>query len=108
MPKSTTGASKPLYEGKACYGELMTEGADEALKKVDNKLLLEPLITAYKWYPDKMKFFNNFFVKLAGTRLLAEMVENGMSAAEIRATWQEDIAAFKQVRKRYLLYPDFE
>ncbi len=108
VPKSTTGASKPLYEGKACYGELMTEGADEALKKVDNKLLLEPLITAYKWYPDKMKFFNNFFVKLAGTRLLAEMVENGMSAAEIRATWQEDIAAFKQVRKRYLLYPDFE
>ncbi|MCQ2287387.1 MAG: DUF1343 domain-containing protein [Bacteroidales bacterium] len=32
----------------------------------------------------------------------------GKSENEIRASWQEKLEKFKQKRKQYLLYPDFE
>ena len=108
IPKSTAGASKPMYEGQKCYGVFITDDAAFAFKKMNSRLNLEWLIQAYKWYPDKKKFFNNFFEKLAGTNVLREMIENGMSAAEIHAAWQKDIAAFQKIRKKYLLYKDFE
>ncbi|HRO43312.1 MAG TPA: DUF1343 domain-containing protein [Flavipsychrobacter sp.] len=108
IPNSTTGASKPMYEGKTSYGKLVATDASKAFEIVDGKLKLDAIVEAYKWYPDKTKFFNNFFEKLAGTNKLREMIEKGMSAEDIRATWQPDVAAFKQIRKKYLLYKDFE
>jgi uncharacterized protein YbbC (DUF1343 family) len=51
-------------------------------------------------------FFNDFFTKLAGTKMLQEQIENGLSAEDIKATWQEDLAAFRQTRQKYLLYED--
>jgi len=33
---------------------------------------------------------------------------NGKSEAEIRASWKPGLDAYKIVRKKYLLYPDFE
>jgi uncharacterized protein YbbC (DUF1343 family) len=37
-----------------------------------------------------------------------EQLKSGQSAATIRASWQPGLAAFKQMRKKYLLYTDFE
>jgi uncharacterized protein YbbC (DUF1343 family) len=108
VPKATVGASKPMLEGKECYGRLVATRADEAFRLVNGKLDLSALIEAYKWYPDKAKFFNAFLEKLTGTSKVREMIGNGMSAAEIRATWQPDVAAFKKIRAKYLLYKDFE
>jgi uncharacterized protein YbbC (DUF1343 family) len=51
-------------------------------------------------------FFNDFFTKLAGTKMLQEQIENGLSAEDIKTTWQEDLAAFRQIRQKYLLYED--
>jgi hypothetical protein len=31
-----------------------------------------------------------------------------MSAGEIKASWQPKLKVFKMIRKKYLLYPDFE
>jgi uncharacterized protein YbbC (DUF1343 family) len=108
IPAAVTGASKPLLEGKKCYGRLLAAEGEEAFSYIDGQIQLDPLIQAYKWHPDKMKFFNSFLEKLAGTNKLREMIENGMSESEIRATWQKDLAAFKMTRKKYLLYKDFE
>lgn len=107
-PQSTTGASSPLYEGKKCFGKMEATNAEDALARVDRKLQLDALITAYRWYPNKAGFFNNFFEKLAGTDELRKMIENGMSADEIRSAWRKDLEAFNQIRKKYLLYQDFE
>ena len=43
---------------------------------------------------------------LSGSAELRTMVEAGMSAEEIKAAWQDDIAAFKAQRKPYLLYEE--
>jgi uncharacterized protein YbbC (DUF1343 family) len=108
IPQTMTGASKPMYEGQKCYGEFITDNPDAALEDIRNGLNLDWLIKAYQWYPEKGKFFNNFFKTLAGTDKLQKMIEKGMSAAAIKASWQKDIEAFKEIRKKYLLYPDFE
>jgi uncharacterized protein YbbC (DUF1343 family) len=62
----------------------------------------------YQACADKEKFFNDFFDKLAGTDELRLKIIAGKNEAEIRASWQEDIKAYKEIRKKYLLYPDFE
>lgn len=108
VPKSLTGASKPLLEGQKCYGMLLADSAGAALAYINDRLRLEPLITAYKWYPEKKKFFNNFLEKLTGTAQIREMIEQGKTEQEIRAGWQKDLVAFKDLRRKYLLYPDFE
>jgi uncharacterized protein YbbC (DUF1343 family) len=108
VPTSVTGASKPMHEGKKCYGKLLATNADEAYKTIDGQLQLKWLLLAYQWYPEKDKFFNDFFSKLAGTKELRKQIEKGMGEGEIRASWQDNLIAFKKIRKKYLLYKDFE
>jgi uncharacterized protein YbbC (DUF1343 family) len=35
-------------------------------------------------------------------------IKAGKSEAEIRKSWQPKLQAFKKIRKKYLLYKDFE
>ncbi|XZF15245.1 exo-beta-N-acetylmuramidase NamZ family protein [Chitinophagaceae bacterium MMS25-I14] len=104
-PAAKTGASKPLYEGKECYGELVATD-ENGNKEYNTGFSLQWLIQAYNWYPDKAKFFSSFFEKLAGTAQLRKQIEQGMSEKEIKAGWKKNIDAFKKIRKKYLLYPD--
>ena len=53
-------------------------------------------------------FFISFFEKLAGTADLRKQILAGKTEEEIKASWQEDLEAFKAIRKKYLLYKDFE
>ena len=46
-----------------------------------------------------------FFDKLAGSSQLRLQLEQGQSAAQIRQSWQADLAAFASRRAPYLLYP---
>jgi uncharacterized protein YbbC (DUF1343 family) len=66
-------------------------------------------MTMYTSYPNKEKFFTapNFFDKLAGTSALRKQVVDGVSEVDIRASWQADLERYKTIRKKYLLYPDF-
>jgi uncharacterized protein YbbC (DUF1343 family) len=109
-PQSTTGASKPLYEGKECFGELVADSDKEAMRKNEDIFNIKWLLRAYEWYPDKDKFFNSnsFFNKLAGTAELQKQIKAGMTENQIRDTWDKDIDAFLKIRKKYLLYDDFE
>ncbi len=97
----------PKLAGEHCYGQMIAQSTKEADHILRNSIRLRWLIMAYNWYPEKEKFFNNFFSKLAGTTQLRKQIEQGMSEAEIKATWQEDLDAFKEIRKKYLLYTDF-
>jgi uncharacterized protein YbbC (DUF1343 family) len=62
----------------------------------------------YNAYPDKDKFFTSFFEKLAGTKKLAEQIKAGESETEIIKSWLPEIKKFKKIRKKYLIYKDFE
>ena len=84
--------------------------SDFSLKVMKNKpfLHIDLLIEMYRSYPDKQKFFLPVFTKLAGSPQLQNQIEAGLTAEQIRESWQEDLVAFKKIRKKYLLYPDFE
>lgn len=97
-PKSTVGATKPLLENQLCFGEL--------LQTIPKNLNISYLLKAYQLSPQKDKFFNSFFEKLAGTKLLRQQIIEGKSEAEIRASWQPELEKFKKIRKKYLLYED--
>ncbi len=76
---------------------------------VHAKFDLSYLQTMY-WHSRKEKFFlnSNFFEKLAGTPLLRYQISTGMPEEQIRKGWQPELDRFKEVRKKYLIYPDFE
>nr|HQV07204.1 DUF1343 domain-containing protein [Chitinophagaceae bacterium] len=43
-----------------------------------------------------------------GNNDLWKQIVSGKSEKEIRAGWQKELNAFKKIRKKYLLYEDFE
>ena len=101
-PQSVPGASKPLLEGQRCRGENLVEFAhDYALN--ENRLHLEWIIDAYQQLKDKT-FFTNYFRLLSGDKQLQKDIENGKSAEEIRASWDDDLEDFKAIRQKYLIY----
>lgn len=108
IPVEKRGASlNPPYKGKPVYGiDLRDYSVNYFLDR--REIILDWLIYSYNNYPEKDKFFNNFFNLLAGTSVLRQQIENGLTPSEIRATWQPALEQFKLLRKKYLLYPDFE
>jgi uncharacterized protein YbbC (DUF1343 family) len=68
---------------------------------------LKWIIKAYHLFPDKENFFNKHFTNLAGTDKLQEEIKEGWSEERIRKSWQPGLKDFGQIRKKYLLYPDF-
>ncbi len=97
-PLSMEGAKSPKHLNTLCYGRDLTEAT-----KLD-RINLSWLIEAYENTADKAKFFNGFFTRLAGSTQLQKQIEAGMTEAEIRETWQENLENFKQTRGKYLLY----
>lgn len=98
-PKPNFGASDPKHKNVLCFGKDLSK--TPRLAKVD----LTWLIDAYTHTKDKSLFFlTSGFTKHAGTEILQKQIENGLSAEAIRETWQKDIADFKKLREKYLLY----
>jgi uncharacterized protein YbbC (DUF1343 family) len=107
-PLSGPGAKKPLYEGIACYGNSVGENESELLSKLHGEIDIHWLIAAYNNYPDQDKFFTSFFRLLSGTNVLSEQIKSHLPERDIRKSWQNDLQAFRKIRKKYLLYEDFE
>jgi uncharacterized protein YbbC (DUF1343 family) len=103
-PKEIPGvSSNPPFKNQLCKGILVH------FEKRPTQLNIAWLKSMYSNYPKKDKFFvsPNFFDKLAGTTKLRKQIEEGVSEEEIRASWQADLEKYKVIRKKYLLYPDF-
>ena len=108
VPRSIPGAAThPKHEGVYCNGYNLIGYAQEMFSQ-QPRLNLTWLIGFYDYLKDKTDFFNSYFVKLAGTAELRKQVEEGWTEAQIRESWQPGLDEFKQIRKKYLLYPDFE
>jgi len=103
-PKSTPGATNPKYKNQKCFGANLT-GVPEYYNSIPQQLNLSWLINSYKVMNDSTDFFNNYFVKLAGTASLQDQIENGLTENEIRQSWQPKLDTFKKTRSKYLLYP---
>jgi uncharacterized protein YbbC (DUF1343 family) len=109
-PHSTEGAPTPKYKDQVCYGWNLSGTPEEVLKMTNGRLQLKYLLDAYRLFPDKENFFkkDNGFNRLAGNDELMKQIKDGKTEEEIRTSWQPKLIEFKKIRKKYLLYPDFE
>ena len=93
-----SGSKNPKHENIICYGKNLGN-----LGRQD-KLNLSFLINAYKDSSKKSEFFNSYFIKLAGTEDLKNQIVRGISENKIIESWQVKLNAYKEKRKKYLLY----
>ncbi len=116
-PNPTEGAKNSKHYGKICYGWNLSGTTEEVLQKVDNKIQLKWLLEAYRLFPKKDSFFlipksgnmeQSFMTKLSGTNDLWQQIKAGTNEEEIRKSWEPKLSEFKAIRKKYLLYEDFE
>jgi uncharacterized protein YbbC (DUF1343 family) len=106
-PKSIKGISEdPPLKGQVCYGKNLEIDVEKL--KTTGQIELSWIINTYKILNSQTEFFNNYFDKLAGTSKLREQIKSGTSESEIRKSWRPELDTFKKIRKKYLLYPDFE
>jgi uncharacterized protein YbbC (DUF1343 family) len=97
-PEPNLGAKEPMHKGKICYGE------DLSSIETVNQIELKWLLKAYNSTEDKTKFFIPFFTKLAGTKVLQQQIEEGLSERRIKKSWKTGLEQFKETRKKYLIY----
>ena len=102
-PESREGATNPKYLGQHCTG-INLDGYAKNYKQNICKINLNWLIESYNYLGRNSEFFNNYFVKLAGTVNLQKQIEEGKSEEEIRSSWQPDLKNFMKIREKYLMY----
>lgn len=101
-PKSTSGASKPVLEGKRCRGQNLVEFAHDYEYNY-NELHIEWIIDTYQELKDQ-GFFKDYFRLLSGDSQLQRDIENGKTDYQIRASWKNELNAFMKIREKYLMY----
>ena len=113
-PKSMAGALEPPYMDETCYGvDLREVPMEEIWAGGVNPEYLVDAYNAYRETSGEKTFWGPEYGRdmywidyLSGSDTLRKMIEEGKTAEEIKASWQEDISAFKELRKPYLLYEE--
>jgi len=105
VPEDIAGvAENPLNEGKVCYGiDLRT------LRQVP-EFTLKYFLEFYHRFKNEKDFLTreNWLNLLAGTDELIQQIRIGKTEEDIIRSWQPQLTKYKEIRKKYLLYPDFE
>ena len=104
-------AETPLFMNQVCYGIDLRNYDISELRK-SKKINLSWLIELYNNYPEKDKFFDRSISNqignidfLTGDANLKKQIMAGVSEEEIRKTWEPGLSEYKEMRKKYLLYP---
>ncbi|MFD0940710.1 exo-beta-N-acetylmuramidase NamZ family protein [Pedobacter boryungensis] len=111
-PKSIKGMSEtPLFMNEVCYG-LDLRNFDTNTFRKTKQINLSWIMELYKASPRKADFFNNKLSAEVGTieaRIgvgnFRQQIIDGVSEKEIRASWEPGLSQYKEMRKKYLLYP---
>ena len=103
IPVSVDEERKPKYEGNESYG------IDLRKIEVKKELNIKYLIDFYNKLKDNdSDFFGKYFYRIAGNKKLENQIKDGISEKEIRSSWEIKLSQYKEKRKKYLLYKDFE
>lgn len=105
VPKTTAITKDPKYKNETCYGvDLRMEDLKENHpRKIELRWLIE--------FNNDLKdstFMDKNFNWHSGNDELQQQIRKGVTESDIRKSWQKDIEVFKAIRKKYLLYKDFE
>ena len=98
IPKKNNGSKYPKHENVLCFGKNLTKA--ERL----NKFNLSFILDAFSETSGKNVFFNNYFIKLAGTKDLQAQIINGFTENQIIQSWQKKLDIYKKMRMKYLVY----
>lgn len=101
-PMPNAGSAKPPQMGKLCYGKDLRTLPNEAIWT--EGINLDYIVEAYHNLGIEEKFFTQMFEKLIGVGYVREMIMEGHTAKDIEAMWAEDVAKFKEQRRKYLIY----
>lgn len=104
-------AETPLFMNQECYGLDLRQYDVEKLR-ASGKINIQWIIELYNKHPYKEKFFdsrlsremNNIEIQI-GNDLFRKQIIAGISEEEIRKTWEPGLSRYKEMRKKYLLYP---
>ncbi|MEZ4686309.1 MAG: DUF1343 domain-containing protein [Bacteroidia bacterium] len=106
-PRSLPGKStSPKFQNEKCAGYYF-----EFVPNDHKKLFIQGIdLFKYAWqdYGSKASFFKSNFERWPGTATFRKQIESGLPAERIYQSWQLEVENFKAMRKRYLLYDDFE
>lgn len=104
-------AETPLFMNQVCYGIDLRNYDLEQLRE-SKQINLSWIMELYKAHPYKEKFFNSSLSnqmgtieKLIGSGLFRQQIIDGVPEATIRASWEPGLSQYKEMRKKYLLYP---
>jgi uncharacterized protein YbbC (DUF1343 family) len=105
-PQSMPGISDhPKHEGKECGGFIVNDAKQNDFFAKPSLNLDWFLLFYKKNTTENGPYFKSFIFKLMGDSSFKEQVIAGLSAQEIKQTWQPDLLKYKAMRKKYLLYP---
>lgn len=107
VPKSTIGATNPKYMGKECKGYNLSVFGLLYVRNTKG-LYLHWLIGMNQKTQGDFITRARFFDLLAGTDQFRKQIEKKESIESIKKSWETDLDSYKKMRKKYLLYPDFE
>lgn len=102
-PKPNVGAKEPKHKGERCYGEDFRNALPEG--GLDLSILIKYYRLANK-LGYKLIDRERTFDLLAGNKQLANQLRRGDSEQAIRNSWQNDLRAYRTLRKKYLIYPE--
>ncbi|HUC79371.1 MAG TPA: DUF1343 domain-containing protein [Flavisolibacter sp.] len=112
VPVGIPGMSEtPLYMNETCYG-LDLRNYDVAILRKEKRINLQWIKELYKAFPDKEKFFDfkqskemgNIDFRTGDSRLRQQIIDD-VPDEEIRKSWEPALSNYKEMRKKYLLYP---
>ncbi|MDR1746206.1 MAG: DUF1343 domain-containing protein [Tannerella sp.] len=96
--------NQPMYQDRLCYG------VDLRNYPYKGGLTLRFLLDFYRRMgKNEATFFSraHWFDLLAGSRMLRAQIVANLSEDAIRESWKQDLDAYRQIRKKYLLYEDY-
>ncbi len=111
IPKSIKGmAESPIFMDEVCYGIDLRNYDTELLRK-SKQINFDWIMELYKAHPKKEQFFeskfsnqmNNIEIQI-GRGDFRQQIIDGVPIETIRAGWEPGLKAYKEMRKKYLLY----
>jgi len=90
-----------LYKGELCQGARVMLTNPAALQPM--RMGIEIAVALTKLYPGKFNVAK--MIALVGNRETVDRVSRGDAPEAIVAGWDKDVAAFRKMRLKYLLYP---
>ena len=90
-----------IYQGQSCGGVALTITDPAALRSMTMGLEIASTLT--KMYPEEFQLEK--MIELLGSASTLARLQKGDSPADVVAGWAADLAAFRKMRDKYLLYP---